>query len=113
MTNLLLETAEAITNSGHEPKDIIFIGSMRSGHSCTWEEFQTLADRLYDDGFGGQNVASDLIIAFSDGIVMERGEYDGSEWWNVLPKFSMPEKLLPIRSVFVENYERHLAEING
>ena len=34
--NLLEETQEAIIDSGHTVKDIIFIGSKVSGHSCTW-----------------------------------------------------------------------------
>lgn len=84
--NLLHETAEAIARSGHTPSDIVFIGSLESGHSCTWEEFAKLADIEYDDGFGAQKVATDLVIVFADGQKMWRGEYDGSEWW----EFSTP-----------------------
>ena len=34
--NLLEETQDAIIDSGHTAKDIIFIGSKSSGHTCTW-----------------------------------------------------------------------------
>lgn len=88
--NFLEETKDDIKASGHKIEDIIFIGSEESGHSCTWEEFEKLADVQYDSGFGGQEVATDLIIVFSDGAKMWRGEYDGSEWWNYSKPFVMP-----------------------
>lgn len=50
--NLLKETLEDIKHSGHEIADIVFIGSQNSGYSCTWLEFEKLADQEYDDGFG-------------------------------------------------------------
>lgn len=89
MTNLLKETIGDITNSGHNPKDIIFIGSVRSGYSCTWEEFKLLADFEYDSGYGSQKVATDLAIFFSENSYMSRKEYDGSEWW----EYCSPQKL--------------------
>ncbi|MEK9355154.1 hypothetical protein V9756_23375, partial [Escherichia coli] len=76
----LKETEEAIADSGHVPEDIIFIGSRTTGHSCTWDEFQTIADFEYDSGYGGQEVVSDIEIVFNVGQSMHRGEYDGSEW---------------------------------
>lgn len=33
----------------------------------------------YDHGFGGQNLFG--WVVFDDGTWLERGEYDGSEWW--------------------------------
>lgn len=44
MINLLAETREAIADSGHTPEDIVFIGSLDSGHRCTWDEFIKLTD---------------------------------------------------------------------
>ena len=96
MTNLLKETIEAIEGSGHATEDIIFIGSVKSAYSCTFDEFKLLANIEYDAGFGSQKVASDLIIAFSDGMQMKRGEYDGSEWWEFNKPFRMPESKKPI-----------------
>jgi len=94
--NLLKETLDDITQSGHTPADIVFIGSEGSGHSCTWEEFITLANFDYDAGFGAQEVATDLIIVFSDGSKMWRHEYDGSENWEYSAPFVMPKDRLPI-----------------
>ena len=81
MTNLLQETIQGIEDSGHEVQDIVFIGSVVSGYSCTWDDFLLLADVEYDSVFGAQEVAYDLTIVFKDGSTMWRNEYDGSEWW--------------------------------
>ena len=98
--NLLKETIEDIENSGHSPSDIIFIGSEKSGHQCNWEEFKLLADHDYNNGYGAQNVAQDLIVVFADGTKMWRGEYDGSEWWDYSNPFHMPDQELPIKNLF-------------
>lgn len=94
--NLLQETIADIEESEHTPDDIIFIGSETSGHSCTWEEFSLMADQDYDDGYGAQEVAEDLIIVFSDGSKMWRHEYDGSESWLYSTPFKMSKDLKPI-----------------
>lgn len=111
--NLLEETQDAIIDSGHTAKDIIFIGSKVSEHSCTWGEFSILADTEYDNGFGGQEVAQDLIIVFSDGAQLWRDEYDGSEWWAYIKPFTFPNKTLPLTNVFVEHSYELLGDING
>lgn len=81
MSNLLEETIDAITRSGHTISQIVFIGSSNGKYRCTWDEFQKLADREYDSGYGSNEVASDLIVLFGDGKKMWRGDYGGSEWW--------------------------------
>lgn len=98
--NLLHETLKDIKDSGHTPEDIIFIGSEESGHTCTWEEFQVLANHDYDAGFGASEVATDLKIVFSDGTTMYRSEYDGSEWWEYSKPFVTPENKKPIKNLF-------------
>lgn len=108
--NLLEETIEVIKQSGHEIEDIIFIGSQSSGHSCTWSQFEVLANHEYDDGFGTQEIAIDLIIAFTDGATMWRYGYDGSEWWYYSAPFKMPGETKPIKTLFGEYSS--LAEIN-
>lgn len=96
MKNLLQETIEVIQNHDKSPEDIVFIGSTESGHSCTWEQFNWLADFEYDNGFGGQEIPPDLNIIFSDGSWLERGEYDGSEWWAFKQTPKIPQKQHPI-----------------
>ena len=97
--NLLKETIEEIKLSGHTPDDIIFIGSEKSGYSCSWEEFKAIANIDYDAGFGSQKIATDLIIVFSDGQKMWRDEYDGSEEWKYSIPFKMPKKLKKLLAV--------------
>ena len=73
-------------------KDIVFIGSEKSGHKCSWARFRKLADFDYDSGYGSQKIATDLIIVFSDGAKMWRHEYDGAENWAFSIPFQMPEE---------------------
>ena len=40
---------------------------------------EDLASINYDNGYGGQDLFGTIV--FKDGIWLERGEYDGSEWW--------------------------------
>lgn len=108
--NLLEETILAIREIDHEIEDIVFIGSQSSDHSCTWSEFEVLANHNYDSGYGTQEVACDLIIVFADGSEMWRYEYDGSEWWAYSRPFKMPTETKPIKTLF-GGYSS-LAEIN-
>ena len=102
--NLLTETRDDMESVGLKHEDIIFIGSESSGYSCTWKEFEVLADFNYNNSYGGQEVASDLIIVFKDGSEMERMEYDGYEWWGIRRLFKMPEVRKPILSLKSEGY---------
>ncbi len=111
MTNLLVETKQKLKDIGKTPKDIIFIGSEQSGHQCSWDRFEVLANAEYDSGFGGREVAPDLIIVFSDGSRLDRGEYDGSEWWVYHPVFKIPEVSFPMTSVFGFDAWNMLADI--
>jgi hypothetical protein len=98
--NLLKETRVAIKTSGYTVSDIVFIGSPESGHECTWEQFESLANWDYDSSWGAAKVATDLIVVFSDGQQMWRGEYDGSEWWELRTPFVRPRDPRPIMSLF-------------
>lgn len=105
MTNLLSETWGIMKKHGKKPEDIIFIGSENSGHSCSWREFERLADREYNAGYGSTQVATDLIIIFKDNSRMNRAEYDGCEWWNFQEPFKMPLEQKPISNLFVGLWE--------
>ena len=80
--NLWKETLEVLKNRGKSWKDVERVGSP-DGY-IRKELFEKLAKRTeYDDGFGGQEVATDLTIQ-GKGFIMIREEYDGSEWWKFL-----------------------------
>ena len=109
---LLRETLSVILSNNQHPNNIAFIGSLKTGHSCTWEEFCILANTEYDDGYGSANVCTDLTIVFSNNDTMTREEYDGSEWWkfNLVP--SIPENQFQLNNLFIGNYRDTLAENN-
>ena len=54
--------------------------------------FLRLIDREYDNGFGGQRLFGN--VWFTDGTWLDRGEYDGSEWWEYLKLPEIPIDLI-------------------
>jgi len=56
-----------------------------------WNEFLSNIDFMYDSGYGGQEVFG--TIWYTDGTWSERGEYDGSEWWNYQKCPDIPSEL--------------------
>lgn len=112
MTNLLVETQDAMARAGQNADTINYIGS-RDGYSCTWEEFVRLADFTYDSGYGGAEIPGDLEIHFQDGGALTRGEYDGSEWWEYTAPFTPPAERKQIRQLHRgASYWSSLAEIH-
>jgi hypothetical protein len=112
MRNLLMETKAELRTEGYTPDDIVFIGSRDGHYACSWEEFEKLADFDYDNGFGGQEVADDLLIRMIDGSFFCREEYDGSEWWNYWPVPKFEANPRPITRLKTSSIAHALAEIN-
>ena len=54
-----------------------------------YEQFINSLNYEYDDGYGGQNLFGK--VWFEDGTWCERGEYDGSEWWEFQCLPTIPE----------------------
>lgn len=112
MPNLLKETKDCMGSHLLDAEDITFIGSLKSGYSCTWEEFLSLADEEYDSGYGAPEVAQDLCIVFRSGTYMERQEYDGLENWRVVDPVVIPITRQPIKTLFADIGWKDLQEIN-
>ena len=93
--NLLKETLKILRENDKSFDDVMWIGS-QDGYMGK-ELFLKLANVDYDDGFGGQEIAQDLTLV-GEGWWLERGEYDGSEWWEYK---SLPTKpcveIYPVR----------------
>lgn len=89
MRNLLEETIEVLQRNGKTPKDVLWVGS-KSGIG-TWDKFEAIADFEYDDGYGGNEIHSSAKIVGPDWW-LERGEYDGSEWWEFKRRPEQPDK---------------------
>ncbi len=100
MANLLAETQDALQEAGVSNIDIVFIGSDDKKHSCSWDEFVSLAKNLnYDSGYGTQHIASDLVIELADGRYLSRDEYDGSEGWCLMGLPPTPKSSIPITNL--------------
>ena len=55
------------------------------------ELFLALINFRYDSGYGGQELYG--TIWYEDGTWSNRGEYDGSEWWEYQSMPEIPEAL--------------------
>lgn len=88
MRNLLQETLEVLAFHNKTPSDVLWVGSW-VGVWFTWKDFETLGNVNYDNGYGGEEVARDLIVMGED-FWLERGEYDGKEWWDFKTKMNKP-----------------------
>lgn len=105
MANLLHQTLATLARMDETPAEIMFIGSEATNHQCTWDEFCVLADKDYDNGFGIEEVATDLVIICRSGARMWRNSYDGSEWWEFSKPFDQPKvERKPITSLFRNGY---------
>jgi len=88
--NLLKETLDTLAECNKTSADVLFVCCDqydRPAISFSWDEFAEIADFLYDNGYGGNEIHSSLKIV-GDNWWLERGEYDGSEWWEFK---TMPE----------------------
>lgn len=109
MSNLLQQTLDVMEEYEKAPSDVAWVGSKDGKYAMEWSDFEKIADVDYDSGYGGQEIASDLVIV-GDNWWLERGEYDGSEWWNfhTLPLANKPNGL-PFSRIVGQT----LDELNG
>ncbi len=84
------ETLKILKDNNKTSLDILWCGSVEFGW-FTWEDFIEIAPQDYNSGFGGQEIAKDLLIV-GDNWYLERYEYDGSEWWEFKKIPQKPEK---------------------
>ena len=111
--NLLDETKGAISQSGHSTDDVRFVGSRDGKLGIPWSQAEKVLDIDYDDGYGGQEIAADLVVVFTDGGFLRREEYDGSEWWEYEPPFRVPAMQWPFKLVKRLSYRtRLLVDLN-
>lgn len=79
LVNFWRETIRVLELHNKTWNDVEFICD--SDANISKSNFENVAKNTnYDNGFGGQRIASDLMIVGSDWW-LERHEYDGSEWW--------------------------------
>lgn len=90
-TNLLTETLAMLKDNGKSSQDVTFVRFGEGPFFCSWDEFVAAADFTYNNGYGGAEVDQGLKIVGADWW-LERGEYDGSEWWEFKTLPTKPEK---------------------
>ena len=97
--NLLQETKEILKEMGKKESDVLWVGSTDGKYIITFQQFKKLAQSfIYDEGFGAQEVARDLVVVGKDWW-LERSEYDGSEGWEyktIPSKTNKPKKIKEI-----------------
>lgn len=103
--NLLAETLEAIREAGRSTDDVLWVGSSDGNYAIGWDCFAAIANVDYDDGFGAQEVASDLVVVFGDRTWLNRDEYDGSEQWILNKPPELPADAKPFDVVTVGQVE--------
>ena len=85
MMNLGVETELTLGALGYSKDDVLAVGC--KDFRVPTELFWRIAHlSTYDEEYGAQAVASDLIIWLRDGAAMIRCEYDGAEWWHLVPQ---------------------------
>ena len=96
MSNLLKETKAELKEHGKTFEDVTWIGCDK--FQITKNDFIKCANQEYDDGYGAQEVATDLLVVGSD-FWLERHEYDGSEWWEYKELPKMPHETRNIHRI--------------
>ena len=115
LTNLWEETINDLERHGLTWDDVVYVCGEH--FMITKQNFEAVAKETnYDDGYGAPEVAEDLKIC-GRGWWLERGEYDGSEWWEfkTMPQAERPE-YFEITKLAVSGQEigwKSLRELNG
>ena len=92
--NLKEETLKVLHNHGKGKENVKYVCG--DDFRISREQFWKLADTEYDSSYGAPEIATDLML-IGDDFWMERGEYDGAEWWDF---HTMPDTpRLPIREI--------------
>lgn len=98
MSNLIKETVRQLEDNHKTPGMVKWVGSRDGRYAMPWDEFAKRFSRIeYYSGFGGQEIADDLVVVGEDWW-LERHEYDGSEWWEY--------KALPIRKEDAKPFDK-------
>ena len=98
MSNLLKETLELLEINNKKENDVKWVGT--STYKTTWEDFKKNADVDYESGFGSSKVAEDLLVV-GEKWWLERGEYDGSEWWDYKEMPKEPTETIELKALTV------------
>lgn len=95
--NLLSETLEYMKELNKTSDDVLYVKMTK--HSGFWKDlddsypdeilvdfdaFASVANQVYNNGYGSNEVNTSTTILFKDNSVMHRWEYDGAEGWEYI-----------------------------
>lgn len=82
MAQIKDELVNALKLHNYVLSDVYWVGSADGKYAMNISDFLNLfGDLTYDEGYGGQEIASDLVVSMGEGAWFERAEYDGAENW--------------------------------
>jgi len=96
MINFKTETLKVLELYNLDVDSILYVSMCPDDevYFFKWEDFIDVCDFEYDNGYGGVEINSTLIVV-GDTWWLERNEYDGSEWWTLKrPPLSIPGKFI-------------------
>lgn len=103
IVNLYEETVRILGYNNLSIEDIEWVGTTE--YTIPLEQFVKLAKETnYNQGYGAQEVATDLIIVGKDWY-MDRKEYDGAEWWDFNKKPIKPNTTMNVNTLCITRGE--------
>ena len=90
LTNLWEETVEILERNGLSFDDVKQVQVSEGYINKEWFKVKAMTTN-YDSGYGTAEIRLDLLI-IGDGWWLERGEYDGSEWWDFKAQPALVDK---------------------
>ncbi len=78
--------------SAIKEKEIVIYTLKQDYSKNDYEAFLKSISFQYDEGYGGQELFG--TIWYKDGSFSDRGEYDGSEWWEHRESPKIPKELV-------------------
>ena len=83
----------------NECKNFCNLCSIKESHLVNTDDFLNEMKKFnYHNGYGGQEFPSCIYI-FGDGWHLERGQYDGSEWWELRVNLDKPSVIKKMESL--------------
>lgn len=93
--DLKVKCAYVVRGITHHPDEENAIAPIKLPVGYTEEQYNEFLEQLdfhYDSGYGSQYLEG--IIWYENDAYSERGEYDGSEWWEYRQSPTIPQFLL-------------------
>ena len=101
--NLYEEIIKLLKANGKNKEDVIWAGN--ETFKIPLSKFWEIANTEYDNGYGLQEVAVDLIIV-GNSFWLERNDYDGAEWFEYKEYPKMPSTEIDIDCLTVNQHSK-------